>query len=166
MEVNAVASSGAYGVQKEMPRIGTLLPVPYGIGTIPDPDQWQCDSVQEVIDLCRAITEMTEGHEDLGIEYEWNTVDGWDYLSTEEEVISDFCELYHGESVEENEVLHDVFYEAVLHEYRTRPRNYSNYSLDDLVSYWRSKYTVGDRHFVLDSLSTAVEPRVKTTEEE
>lgn len=166
METNAVAGAGAYSVQKEMPRIGTLLPVPYGIGTIPDPDQWQCDSVQEVLDLCQAITELTEGHEDLGIEYEWNGVDGWDYLSTEEDVISDYCEIYKGESVEDTEELHDLFYEAVLVEYRTRPRNYSNHPLDDLVEYWRPHYSVGDKHFVMDSLSTAVEPRVKTTEEE
>lgn len=166
MEPNAVAKAGAFSIQQEMPRLGTLLPVPYGIGTIPDPDQWQCDSIQDVLDICRAITETTEQHEELGIEYEWNNVDGWDYLSTQDDVIEDFCDMHKGMNVEENEELHEVFFEAVLLEYQNRSRNYLNHSINDLVSYWRPKYIVGDKHFVLDTTSTAVEPRVKTTEEE
>ena len=149
------------------PSIGGLIPIPFAVGTIPDPSQWECDSVEEVLDLCRAITEVTEDHEELGISYEWNGIDGWEYLSSEEDVIKEYCDIYQGDSVEEMEEHHEIFYEAVLREYQKRAKVYSQYSLDDLVSHWRPKYVIGgDGYFVLNPQGDVVEPRVKTTEEE
>lgn len=154
--------------QAVIPSLGGALPLPYGVGTIPDPAHWDCESIEEVLDLCRAITEITEKHEELGISYEWNCQDGWDYLSSEEDVISDYCEMFKGQTVEEEEELHEIFYEAALREYQLRPVIFSRFSLDEIVSHWRSEYVVGDGFFILNPQSDTVTPRVSTvvTEEE
>ena len=152
--------------QAVIPSLGGVLPLPYGVGTIPDPAHWDCESIEEVLDLCRAITEITEGHEELGVTYVYNGIDGWEYLSTEEDVITDYCELFKGKTVEEEEELHEIFYEAALREYQQRPMIFSRFSLDEIVSRWRGEYVVGDGFFVLNPQSDVVSPRVSTVIEE
>ena len=158
MLVNSKAGSN------EVPSIGTVLTIPCAVGTIPDPTTWNCDTAEEVIELCEAIVSLTEC--DDGVEYEWNNQDGWDYVSDDEEVINEWCLIWKGERADSNEEVQGVFHEAVLREYQTRPKVYSSYSLDQLIDYWSSEYQVGDKCFIRDTLASFQEPRVKTTEEE
>ena len=151
-------------VQKEYPSIGTILDIPFAVATIPDPANWECETAEEVIELCQAITSITEEHD--CVTYEWNYQDGWDYITDDPDAIDDWCTVWQGEPADSNEETKQIFHEAVLREYQTRSRIYSSYSVDELVEYWIPKYNVGDKHFILGSITVPVEPRVKTVVEE
>ena len=152
-------------VETAVPSFGSIVSIPYAVGTIPDPANWECESAEEVIELCEAIVSITETHE--SVDYEWNGADGWEYISDDEDVIAEWCEIWKGCAAKDNEEVQAIFREAVLREYMTRPKVFSAYSIDDLVEYWIGKYNVGDGHFILSDLTVVPEEvRVKTESEE
>jgi hypothetical protein len=142
----------------DYPRLSNLIPVPFGIGTIPDPGKWEgMDTVEDVIEMCSAIVDAAEHLED--VEFEWNSIDGWDYLSADEDTISEFCEVWKDTPVTD-ECVFPMFEEAVLREYQTRPKVFGQYSFNDLVEHWKQYYSVGNGYFVSDSGVVPSHPRV------
>lgn len=141
-----------------IPKLSNLLPVPFGVGTIPDPANWEgMDTVKDVIEMCSAIVDLSEHLEDVN--FEWNDMDGWDYLSTDEDTISEWCNVWQG-TIASDEMVSDMFEEAVMREYQTYPKVFSKYSCDQLVDRWKDHYEVGDGNFVLTDGVEPVEPRV------
>ena len=145
----------------EIPRLSNLIKVPYGVGTIPDPSKWEVDTVEDVIELCSAIVDVSENLE--GVEFEWNDMDGWDYLAEDDDTINEFCDVWLDTEASDEYIL-PVFAEAVLREYKARPQIYSRYSVHELVEYWKDHYRIGHGHFIFVGEVVPIEPRVSCEE--
>lgn len=148
-------------IKPEIPKLGNMLAIPYGYGVIPDPGQCEFESAEEVIEFAAAVTDLSALIPE-GTELEWNTVDGWEFISNEPEIIQEYCEPYLNDLVEENEQFHDIFHEAVLNEYVARPKVFSRVSVDDLVEHWRPKYRIISGFFELVPTSQPSAARATT----
>lgn len=159
MQPNAVMKTGQ-SKTVEYPRLSNLIPVPFGVGTIPDPAHWEgMDTVEEVIAMCSAIVDAAEHLED--VDFEWNNMDGWDYLSADEDTISEFCDVWK-DTPASDEMVFAMFEEAVLREYQSRPKVFSRIAAHDLIEHWKDHYKVGDSYFVYTDTVDGVEPRVSS----
>ena len=138
----ASITSRAYNTQPAPIDVGELLPITVGSITFDLDFLDGVESFGEYRDRILAYgTLLAELNVDPE-EVEWNSINGWEYISDDPVVINEFAVLHDGEVVEADDYLEGYFAEAVNDEVLQNPRRYPNVNGFELAQSLLGRYRV------------------------
>ena len=146
----------AYQLKSQIPSLGTLR-TPCAMGLVPDPEKMEFQSPSDVFTFAENMLELEDIIDDVE-ELEWDSyLDGWTFMSAAEIVVKAFGEANAGERVTDDELLTDLFSEAVTNEVQNNRKRYHGFTAEDLIAHYAPKYFLNDTgHFEKDPDVVAV----------
>lgn len=116
----------AYQLTAPTVDVGELCPISVGSITFELDFLDEVETFEQYRDLILAYgTLLSELNPDPDEEVEWNNINGWDYVSDDPVVITEFAILNDGQVVEAEDYLEPFFTESVVQEVLRNPRRYS-----------------------------------------
>jgi hypothetical protein len=134
--------SKAYKMQYAPIDVGELIPISVGVVTFETDFLQDAETFEEYRDRILAYGTLLS---ELNIDPEevmWNNLNGWDYISDERPVLTEFAALNDGEVVEAEDYLEPFFVEAVVQEVENNPRRYPKLDPYELAQSLLGQYRV------------------------